>query len=80
MRNCTTSFGVMCREAGVPHLISRTGPFLDEVAEWCQHRILPLIKALVVLEDEGVSGDAYANAPGCNLANWVTSASEIIVS
>lgn len=26
LRNCTTTFGVTCHEAGVPHLVRRTGP------------------------------------------------------
>jgi hypothetical protein len=78
LRDCTTTYGVMCREAGVLHLVRRTGPFLYEVAEWCLERDLPPINALVVLDDEGLPGDAYAEAPGCSLANWINEAEEVI--
>ena len=74
----TTATVERCREAGVPHLIRRTGPFLYEVAEWCQERNLPPINALVVLDDEGVPGDSYAEAPGCSLVNWVDEAERVI--
>lgn len=78
LRDCTITYGVMCREAGVPHLVRRTGPFLYEVAAWCHGRNLPPINALVVLENVGVPGDAYADAPGCTLANWVQEAESVI--
>jgi hypothetical protein len=68
---------MMGREAGVPHLIRRTGPFLYEVAEWCQERNLPSINALVVLDDEGVPANSYADAPGCSLVNWVDEAETV---
>jgi hypothetical protein len=78
LRDCTTTYGVMCREAGVPHLIRRMWPFLYEVAEWCQERNLPPINALVVLDGDGVPGASYANAPGYSLANSVDEAERVI--
>lgn len=78
INDCTTTYGAMCADAGVPHLIRHTGPFLYEVAEWCQARKLPPINSLVVLENEWIPGDSYGEAPGCTLAGWVREVEDCI--
>lgn len=68
--SCTITYGDLCNRAGVPYLTRNPGPFLLEVAQWCQARGWPPINALVVNSDSGMPGDKYELAPGCSLLRW----------
>jgi hypothetical protein len=77
---CIVPYGVMCENAGVPHLTHACSPFLYEVAEWCVafRPPLPPINALAVNAETRIPGNAYNEAPGCHSANWEDEVREVI--
>jgi hypothetical protein len=76
--DCTLTYGDLCSRAGVPYLTRNPGPFLLEVAHWCQARGWPPINALAVNGETGVPGDNYNLAPGCSLLQWPNEVDTVI--
>ena len=64
------TYGALCEMAGVKFLARSTGPFLQEVAEWCHTNGWPPINSLVINQQLRRPGDGYDDAAGCSLANW----------
>ena len=67
---CLITYGVLCSQAGVPHLTQKPGLFLSEIADWCVKNEWPPINALAVNEQSRMPGDNYDVAPGCHLFDW----------
>jgi len=67
---CTITYGDLCSRAGVPFLTRNPGPFLLEIARWCQINGWPPINALAVNGETRVPGYNYDVAPGCDLLQW----------
>jgi hypothetical protein len=67
----TIRYGVLCDRAKLPHLVRMVGPFLGEVAEWCEASGFPPLHALAVGESQ-VPGQGYGGAGGFSAASWVT--------
>lgn len=65
----TIRYGMLCDRANVPHLTRGVGPFLQEVAMWCQANGYPPINALAVNET-GMPGDGYDGAGECEIVKW----------
>ena len=76
--DCTLTYGDLCGRAGVPYLTRNPGPFLSEVAQWCQAHGWPPINALAVNGESGVPGDNYDVAPGCSLIRWPAEVDAVI--
>lgn len=68
--SCTISYGELCNEAGVPHIVRPVGVFLQEVAEWCAASGHPPLNSLAVNDETRRPGDKYDVAPGCSLLGW----------
>jgi hypothetical protein len=68
--SCLLTYAVLCDHAGVPHLTRAVGPFLREVAEWCEGNGWPPLNALAVNRETRMPGDGYDGAPGCSLLAW----------
>lgn len=47
----TISYGDLARAASYPRHTRRLGPYLLEIAEWCERRGRPPLNALAVPED-----------------------------
>jgi hypothetical protein len=75
---CLISYGDLCALAGNPVISRAAGPYLREIAEWCQGRGLPPLNALVVNAVTRQPGKNYDAAPGCSLANWLAEATSAI--
>lgn len=67
----TLRYGVLCDRSGVPHLVRVVGPFLQEVAEWCQSEGCPPLNSLAVGEN-GIPGEGYDGAGGFKAINWAS--------
>lgn len=46
--DCTITYGELCREAGVEHIVRSVGRFLQEVAEWSAAHKFPPLNSLAV--------------------------------
>lgn len=68
--SCVIAYGRLCERAGVPHLTHSVGPFLWEVAEWCEENGWPPLNALAVNRETRMPGEGYDGAPGCTLFAW----------
>ena len=55
------SYVNLCDRAGMPELTRICGPFLGEIAEWCEERGWPLLNALAVQQDSGIPGEGYSD-------------------
>lgn len=67
----TIRYGVLCERARVPHLVRSVGPFLVEVAEWCEAEGFPPLHALAVGQ-AGMPSDGYDGAGGFRMIDWAT--------
>jgi hypothetical protein len=63
-------YGVLCDRAGLSYLSRGVGPFLREIAEWCQNNDWPPINALAVNHKSRMPGEGYDKAPGCSILDW----------
>lgn len=57
--NCTISYGELCRDAQVPHILRPVGSFLQEVAEWCAEHGFPPLNSLAVNSESREPGENY---------------------
>jgi hypothetical protein len=69
-RRCTISYGELCRNAGVEHILRPVGSFLQDVAQWCADNEYPPLNSLAVNADTQIPGESYDLAPGCAFDNW----------
>jgi hypothetical protein len=69
-RTCTMSYGDLCRNAHVEHILRPVGSFLQEVAQWCADHGYPPLNSLAVNADTRIPGQSYDLAPGCQFDNW----------
>jgi hypothetical protein len=76
--SCLITYGKLCERAGVPWLTQNPGPFLCDIAEWCEANGWPPINALAVRADSRMPGEGYDKAPGCSLADWAREAEACI--
>jgi hypothetical protein len=65
----TIQYGILCLQAGLPHLVRIVGTFLGEVADWCAEHKYPPLNALAVNET-GVPGVGYDGAGGFKAQHW----------
>ena len=56
------SYTALCERAGLPWLTRAVGPFLREVAEWCQANGWPPINSLAVNAGTRMPGEGYDGA------------------
>lgn len=66
------SYGQLCTAAGVPWLVRSVGPFLLEIAEWCEQHGYPPLNSLAVNGESLIPGDSYDGAGNFRLADWQT--------
>ncbi len=66
----TISYGELCRNAGVEHILRPVGSFLQEVAVWCAESGYPPLNSLAVNGESRRPGDSYEVAPNCSLLGW----------
>jgi hypothetical protein len=64
------SYGQLCDSAGVPWLAQRVGPFLLEIAEWCEQHHYPPLNSLAVNAESLIPGDSYDGAGDFLLTDW----------
>jgi hypothetical protein len=67
--NYTIRYGILCQQAGVPHVLRIVGRFLGEVGGWCADNGYPPLNSLAV-NDTGLPGDGYEGAGGFTIVNW----------
>lgn len=70
INECVITYGDLCQLAGLPGIAHPIGPFLQEVAVWCDHNHVPPLNPLAVNAGTGIPGDGYDDAPGCHIENW----------
>jgi hypothetical protein len=68
-RSCI-KYGDLVERAGVRTQPRNCGPFLDDVARWCQVKGWPPLASLVVAAKTGQPGIGYEEAPNGGLARW----------
>jgi hypothetical protein len=64
------SYGQLCDSAGVPWLVQSVGPFLLEIAKWCEQHGYPPLNSLAVNAESLIPGDSYDGAGNFRLADW----------
>lgn len=63
-------YGKLCAAAGVPWLVRSVGPFLLEIAEWCDRHGYPPLNSLAVNAETLIPGDSYDGAGGFAIVHW----------
>lgn len=64
------NYGRLCSLAGIPWLVRSVGPFLLEIAKWCDEHGYPPLNSLAVNAESLLPGDSYDGAGNFRLANW----------
>jgi hypothetical protein len=68
--NYTIAYGILCARAAFPGSPEGVGPYLREIAEWCNASGFPPLNALAVNATTGIPGDSYNGAGGFSIINW----------
>ncbi len=76
---CVITYGDLCSLAGRPDNTHSVGPYLQEVAEWCNVNGWPPLNSLAVNQESRMPGEGYDVPNGCNLIDWPREAEACIV-
>lgn len=60
----------LCECANVPWLYRNPGPFLAEIAEWCECNGWPPLNSLAVRKEYSWPGYGYDTAAACDWEKW----------
>jgi hypothetical protein len=78
IEEATIGYTRLLAQIGAPESLARCiGPYLEEVAAWCQTKNLPPINALAINESFGTPGAGYYTAPGSH-GDWESEVRETI--
>lgn len=77
-RSCTIGYREICETAGVSQIHRHPGPFLFEIAQWCERNGWAPLNALAIDEKLGRPSEEYDLSPRCHLSNWCAEAASAV--